>query len=105
MQINCSTPEGGLLKARWFFDDDQPFFVAAADVITNLDLIQLYQYHLGTQAAGHVGGKTTPLPPGNSSLMINIIYAAGLTMLQGEIRWSDHGDALSSDRFQHHSCD
>jgi len=37
---------GGLFKARWFFNDDRPFFLATSDVITNLNLEQLYQYHL-----------------------------------------------------------
>jgi NDP-sugar pyrophosphorylase family protein len=37
---------GGLLKARWFFDDKKPFFLIASDVITDLDLTKLYNYHL-----------------------------------------------------------
>jgi NDP-sugar pyrophosphorylase family protein len=37
---------GGLYKARWFFDDGQPFFLIASDVITDLNLNTLYQYHL-----------------------------------------------------------
>jgi NDP-sugar pyrophosphorylase family protein len=37
---------GGLLKAAWFFDDKKPFFLIASDVITDLDLTALYNYHL-----------------------------------------------------------
>lgn len=37
---------GGLLKAAWFFDDKKPFFLIASDVITDLDLNTLYDYHL-----------------------------------------------------------
>lgn len=36
---------GGLYKARWFFND-QPFFLTASDVITNLDLNAMYLKHL-----------------------------------------------------------
>jgi NDP-sugar pyrophosphorylase family protein len=36
---------GGLVKAKWFFDDKKPFFLIASDVITNLDLTSLYKYH------------------------------------------------------------
>lgn len=37
---------GGLVKAEWFFDDKKPFFLIASDVITDLDLTKLYEYHL-----------------------------------------------------------
>ena len=37
---------GGLYKARWFFDDEQPFILIASDVITDLDLTSLYRFHL-----------------------------------------------------------
>jgi NDP-sugar pyrophosphorylase family protein len=37
---------GGLLKAAWFFDDKKPFFLIASDVITDLDLTALYNFHL-----------------------------------------------------------
>lgn len=37
---------GGLKKVSWFFDDNEPFFLVACDVITNLDLSALYAYHL-----------------------------------------------------------
>jgi NDP-sugar pyrophosphorylase family protein len=37
---------GGLVKAKWFFEDKKPFFLMASDVITDLDLTALYNYHL-----------------------------------------------------------
>lgn len=37
---------GGLKKAAWFFEDDQPFFVHNADVLTSLDLNQMMNHHL-----------------------------------------------------------
>ncbi len=37
---------GGLVKAKWFFEDKKPFFLIASDVITDLDLTAIYNYHL-----------------------------------------------------------
>jgi len=36
---------GGLYKARWFFDNN-PFLVYNVDIISDLDLTALYNYHL-----------------------------------------------------------
>jgi MurNAc alpha-1-phosphate uridylyltransferase len=36
---------GGLKKAGWFFNDGKPFVVVASDVITDLDLTNIYSYH------------------------------------------------------------
>jgi NDP-sugar pyrophosphorylase family protein len=36
---------GGLLKARWFFDDQEPFVLTSSDVITNLDLNEFCLFH------------------------------------------------------------
>ncbi|MBK9015130.1 MAG: nucleotidyltransferase family protein [Saprospiraceae bacterium] len=41
---------GGLKKAAWFFDDDQPFLVCNADVLTDMDLAHFYQKHLESGA-------------------------------------------------------
>lgn len=39
---------GGLLKAKWFFEHaGQPFFVMNADILTNLDLADMYDFHMG----------------------------------------------------------
>jgi len=37
---------GGIKKASWFFNDDQPFLVYNVDIVTDLSLQQLYQHHL-----------------------------------------------------------
>jgi len=37
---------GGLKKVAWFFDDGKPFLVHNVDILTNLDLTALYQFHL-----------------------------------------------------------
>jgi NDP-sugar pyrophosphorylase family protein len=36
---------GGLKKASWFFNDNKPFLVYNVDIITDIDLIKLYDYH------------------------------------------------------------
>lgn len=36
---------GGLYKARWFFDENEPFILTSSDVITDLDLNDLISYH------------------------------------------------------------
>jgi NDP-sugar pyrophosphorylase family protein len=36
---------GGLKKAAWFFDDGKPFIVHNTDVITNLDLSKMLEFH------------------------------------------------------------
>lgn len=41
---------GGLKKAAWFFEDGEPFLVHNVDVVHDLDLGQLYQYHLQNEA-------------------------------------------------------
>ena len=41
---------GGLLKAKHFFDDDKPFLVCNADVFTNINLTNFYNYHVENNA-------------------------------------------------------
>lgn len=41
---------GGLKKARWFFDDEQPFFVHNVDVVSNIDLKKMWQQHANHNA-------------------------------------------------------
>jgi MurNAc alpha-1-phosphate uridylyltransferase len=36
---------GGLYKARGFFDDGKPFILSTSDVITNLNLQEMYRFH------------------------------------------------------------
>jgi len=37
---------GGLKKASYFFDDDQPFILHNVDIVSTIDLKQMYRYHL-----------------------------------------------------------
>lgn len=37
---------GGLKKARWFFDDGRPFLLHNVDVVSSLDLMEIYNTHL-----------------------------------------------------------
>ena len=41
---------GGILKAADLLDDGEPFLVHNSDILTNIDLRQLYQQHLDSQA-------------------------------------------------------
>jgi NDP-sugar pyrophosphorylase family protein len=41
---------GGLKKAKWFFNNNKPFFVVNGDVISNINLNDLYEFHLKTKA-------------------------------------------------------
>lgn len=52
---------GGLKKAAWFFDDNVPFLVCNADVLTDMDLALFYQKHLesGALATLAVRQRTT----------------------------------------------
>jgi NDP-sugar pyrophosphorylase family protein len=36
---------GGLKKASWFFDDPDPFIIQNVDVISDLDLLKVVDYH------------------------------------------------------------
>jgi len=37
---------GGLKKTSWFFDDNRPFFVYNVDILSDVDLKQMYASHL-----------------------------------------------------------
>lgn len=41
---------GGVKKAAWFFDDAKPFFVHNVDILSNVNLIDLYNQHLRTNS-------------------------------------------------------
>lgn len=45
---------GGLKKASWFFDDQQPFLVHNVDTITNVDLLDYYSFHKKNDALSTV---------------------------------------------------
>ena len=42
---NCSIQAADYIKARWFFNDGKPFLLTSSDVITDLDLKDMYHYH------------------------------------------------------------
>jgi len=48
---------GGLKQAEWFFDDDQPFLLHNADVITDVDLQALAHKHLESGALATLAVK------------------------------------------------
>jgi len=37
---------GGLKKAAWFFDDNKPFILHNVDIISDIDLSEMYQQHI-----------------------------------------------------------
>ncbi len=41
---------GGLKKASWFFDDGQPFLVHNVDIMSDINLIDLFNQHLSSDA-------------------------------------------------------
>ena len=41
---------GGLLKARPFLDGNEPFIIQNADILTDLNLHEMYRYHMEHQA-------------------------------------------------------
>ncbi len=41
---------GGLKKAAWFFDTNEPFLVHNVDIISNINLLNLYNYHVENKA-------------------------------------------------------
>lgn len=51
---------GGIKKAEWFFSDGHPFLVHNVDIISNIDLKALYQYHFDTQALATLACKERP---------------------------------------------
>jgi len=41
---------GGLKKAGWFFNDDRPFLLHNVDVLSGIDLKEIYKYHIDSGA-------------------------------------------------------
>ncbi len=39
---------GGIKKASWFFDDGKPFLIHNVDILSNINLYELYAFHLKT---------------------------------------------------------
>ncbi len=78
---------GGLMKARWFFGDGKPFFLATSDVITNLNLEQLYHYHLENKPLATLAVKQRPT---SRELLFDDHYnlCGWHNKLTGETRWA-----------------
>jgi len=51
---------GGLKKASWFFNDKSSFILATVDVITNLNLNKLYEFHIRLGALVTLAIKKRP---------------------------------------------
>ena len=49
---------GGLKKAAWFFNDGNPFILHNVDVITDLDLGEMYTFHRDSRALATVAVRT-----------------------------------------------
>jgi NDP-sugar pyrophosphorylase family protein len=78
---------GGLLKAGWFFDDGQPFFLTASDVITGLDLGEMYRFHLDRKPLATLAVKDRPTT--RNLLIDNESRMCGwLNNQTGETRWA-----------------
>ena len=41
---------GGLKKASWFFNDNEPFLAHNVDIVSDIDLKQLYESHIRSEA-------------------------------------------------------
>lgn len=41
---------GGIRKAAWFFEDDKPFLVHNVDILSNVDIADLYAQHIANQS-------------------------------------------------------
>ena len=42
---------GGIKKAAWFFDDNEPFLIHNVDILSNVNLHDLYHFHLKNNTA------------------------------------------------------
>jgi NDP-sugar pyrophosphorylase family protein len=59
---------GGLLKARHFFTDKQPFICYNVDIFTDLDISDMYQQHL---ASGALATLAVRHRPGNRFYLVD----------------------------------
>lgn len=48
---------GGLQKAKWFFDNNEPFIVYNTDIISNIDLKELIQFHKNSNSVATLAVK------------------------------------------------
>jgi putative membrane protein insertion efficiency factor len=59
---------GGIKKAAWFFDDGAPFLVHNVDIISNIDLAQLYAAH---QSSGALATLCCSARPSSRQFLFN----------------------------------
>jgi len=83
---------GGLQKASWFFDDGEPFLVHNVDILSDLDLRELYEDHKKSDALATLavsGRKTSRVllfdPHGN--------LCGWRNMKTGEEKWARPTDS------------
>ncbi|NDV82996.1 nucleotidyltransferase family protein [Bacteroides sp. 51] len=60
---------GGIKHARQFLDGDEPFLVHNADILSNVDLKQLYEYHL--RPHGNLGAAPRYLCGSVATLLVS----------------------------------
>jgi len=48
---------GGLKKASWFFDDGKPFLVYNVDILSDIDLQKMYQFHQASNSIATLAVK------------------------------------------------
>ncbi|MEA4979505.1 MAG: nucleotidyltransferase family protein, partial [Petrimonas sp.] len=41
---------GGIKKASWFFDDEKPFLIHNVDILSDIDLQNLYHFHTSSNS-------------------------------------------------------
>jgi NDP-sugar pyrophosphorylase family protein len=51
---------GGLKKASYFFNDDGPFFLHNVDILSTINLAQMYQYHIDNNAMATLALQKRP---------------------------------------------
>jgi NDP-sugar pyrophosphorylase family protein len=51
---------GGLRNAAWFFDDGRPFFLHNVDVLSDIDLTAMLQFHTKTRALATLAVQARP---------------------------------------------
>ncbi len=93
---------GGVRKAAWFFDREEPFLVHNVDVLTDLDLSGLMDAHRASAAHSASGALVTLAVKGRKSSRHLLFDGAGRlggwrSEVTGECRmvgpaWSSHGE-------------
>ena len=73
---------GGLKNAQWFFDDKKPFLLCNTDILTDMNLRALYEYHCDSKAIA-----TLPVRRRNTS---RYLIADDKMQLSGWCNVKDH---------------